>query len=547
MTLPPGVVPAVYRDTGVPEYRGNPFIEALPRRMNQEQVGLLLEENVSFESKDIFKDGSNRVDRIASIVDKFFLPFAEHIRLEEKISVMIRQGYKGRNLQDGSLNSHLQNGYERIMKGDWEAFRFKKAESTALSASLVGCSGCGKSRSLKQIFTGYPQGIFHEEHNFLQIPYLKIDCPFDGSLKSLCINFFRGVDAVLQTNYEQRYALKRHSIEDLVGLMSQVANLHAIGILVIDEIQHLSLQRSGGESKMMNFFVNLVNVIGLPVFLVGTPLANEIFMRDLRSARRSAGFGALFWENMKPRESEKHCEWTYFANTLWKNQLLHHREEVLSTELKNLWYDLSQGVLAIVVQLFILCQARAIATGIERIDEKMMKVVYDEELAPVHPMLDALRSGDPEKIIHFSDIKFHNFEKKLFGLRDNNHLQHKREDSHIAERSSYRDEKEELLFNILKSCDIEPQPASDSAKRAFELHPGKNTRELVPIALDLCKPPISKTPPKTTAAPSIKQKEWHTLESEDLRYKFSQLSEGETMYDQLKKTDMIFDIEQWLE
>jgi len=81
--------------------------------------------------------------------------------------------------------------------------------------------------------------------------------------------------------------------------MSQIANVHAIGVLVIDEIQHLSMSRSGGVEKMLNFFVTLVNVIGLPVVMVGTPKARPIFEMDLRSARRGAGFGALLWEPCK--------------------------------------------------------------------------------------------------------------------------------------------------------------------------------------------------------------------------------------------------------
>ena len=37
---------------------------------------------------------------------------------------------------------------------------------------------------------------------------------------------------------------------------------------MIDEIQHLSMAKSGGSEKMLNFFVNLVNNVGVPVILV---------------------------------------------------------------------------------------------------------------------------------------------------------------------------------------------------------------------------------------------------------------------------------------
>ncbi|GAF55087.1 transposon Tn7 transposition protein TnsC [Psychrobacter sp. JCM 18901] len=66
--------------------------------------------------------------------------------------------------------------------------------------------------------------------------------------------FFRAIDQALDSNYEKKYALKRHSIETLLNLMRQISNHHAIGLLVIDEIQHLSVNKSGGAEKMLNFF-----------------------------------------------------------------------------------------------------------------------------------------------------------------------------------------------------------------------------------------------------------------------------------------------------
>ncbi|MBF4270378.1 ATP-binding protein, partial [Vibrio anguillarum] len=102
---------------------------------------------------------------------------------------------------------------------------------------------------------------------------------------------FRAMDRALGTsNYERQYSMsKRPSIETLLAAMAQVANAHAVGVLIIDEIQHLSRSRSGGSEKMLNFFVTLVNTIGLPVILVGTPRAREIFEADMRSARRGSG------------------------------------------------------------------------------------------------------------------------------------------------------------------------------------------------------------------------------------------------------------------
>ncbi len=66
-------------------------------------------------------------------------------------------------------------------------------------------------------------------------------------------------------------------------------------------------------------------------------------------------------------------------------------------DLRDLWFDLSQGIMDVVIKLFVLSQIRAVVTGTERITPNIMKKVYHDELKPIHPMMEALRSGDPSK------------------------------------------------------------------------------------------------------------------------------------------------------
>jgi Cdc6-like AAA superfamily ATPase len=288
MNLHDGWIQAEYVGSIIDQYRNNPFIECLPPIKNATQVSDTLKMQINFRASDIYLDGNTRIHAIAQLIDHFFQPLTRHIELEMKISLMIRQGYIGRNLIDGGLNAHIQNGYERLMKGDLEVQRFEHVESTAKSMTFIGCSGSGKTASINRILATYPQVIYHHKYNFTQIVFLKIDCPYDGSLKSLCHNFFRALDEVLHENYVDRYVRKRHGVETLIALMAQIANTYAIGLLVIDEIQHLSTKRSGGAEKMLNFFVTLVNTISIPVLMVGTPKAQPIFELDLRSARPSS-------------------------------------------------------------------------------------------------------------------------------------------------------------------------------------------------------------------------------------------------------------------
>jgi hypothetical protein len=374
-------VQAVYQDTGVPAYRGNPFIEALPPPQETANQTKSLKAGATYSITDLLQPKVVRSHSIARIGDEFFQPLNSHKLLTEKASLMIRGGYVGRNPRTGDLQKHLQNGYERIQKGELTAFRFESVKSTAQSMLLIGCSGHGKTTSLIRILSAFPQVIYHPDLNIEQVVYLKIDCSHNGSLKEICLNFFRALDQVLDTSYEKRYGLKRYNIQALLTTMSQLANAHALGLLVIDEIQHLSRSKSGGSQEMLNFFVTMVNTIGVPIMLIGTPKAREIFEADLRSARRGAGFGAIFWEPLPECiDDQLNPEWVAFTNNLWKQQLLNQRDEFLSDEIRHVWYDLSQGILDIVVKLFVLAQLRALAVGKERITSKLLRQIYDEEL-----------------------------------------------------------------------------------------------------------------------------------------------------------------------
>lgn len=546
MSLPLNFISATYTPS-FGEYAGNPFIEALPPIMQEiADIKANLIGKVDYNPEDILRSKNERIHLTSQLIHQFFQPITRHISLESKISILIRQGYIGRNIADGKLHQHLQNGYERIMSGDIKAFRFDAPKSTALSYSLIGCSGSGKSTTLHRILNLYPQVIYHEKYNFTQLVYLKIDCPHDGSLKNLCLHFFKAIDVALGTDFERKVALKRLGIEALLNYMRQITNTYAIGVLVIDEIQHLSVKNSGGAEKMLNFFVTLINVVGLPVVMVGTPKAKFIFDGDLRSARRGAGFGADIWEPMKNNipssNTSTKTEWTAFTNALWKYQWLTNKEQ-LSDEIRDCWYELSQGVLDIVVKLFVLAQCRAIMTGLERITPRLLKQVYEDELKFVHPMIEALKSGDPNRIALYSDLTIPYVDKTLLLL------QRKIEEEQEKFEQYNGNEQAQRLHNLLIATGYPEHKVVPFIKKAFADFPQLNMQELMPIVSNWLIEAEVDTDIKhaTTNRKRLKQNEWIGLSSDDLRFKFSQKAKQQNFYDILQSSDLIFDTQAWLQ
>lgn len=555
------IVNAVYKES-FGSYKGNPFIEALPEILEPRQVVRSIKSKIDFNQSDCQASSSVRAHLISQMMGQFFYPITRHIDLEKKLSIMIRQGYVGRNLKDGSLNARLQNGYERLMSGKDDVIEFPQVNSTALSLAFIGCSGSGKTTTLNKILSTYPQVIYHPKFNFTQIVYLRVDCPHDGSLKSLCLHFFRAIDQALDSNYEQKYALKRHSVETLLNLMRQISNHHAIGLLVIDEIQHLSVNKSGGAEKMLNFFVTLVNTVGLPVVMVGTPKARFIFEGDFRSARRGAGFGSIFWEQLA-KESNftqgdgtlRKSEWNKLTDHLWKYQWLRKADLTLSEDIRDRWYELSQGVLDIVVKLYVLAQLRAIDSGLERITVKLLQNTYEEDLKPIHPMIEALQSGRADRIAQFSDLVVPDIDRKLLQLQSK--LDQKRDE--FDEVSEYQGHELSIrLHRMLVDLGQDSPLLVPTVKKAVAELPDATIADLIPIILDWLKEAklnldnnesksASKTKVSNRKPKSIKHKDWHTLDSEDLRFQFSQRDESETFYEHLKtNTSLIFDIDDWL-
>ncbi|SJM37768.1 MULTISPECIES: AAA family ATPase [Psychrobacter] len=555
------IVNAVYKES-FGSYKGNPFIEALPEILEPRQVVRSIKSKIDFNQSDCQASSSVRAHLISQMMGQFFYPITRHIDLEKKLSIMIRQGYVGRNLKDGSLNARLQNGYERLMSGKDDVIEFPQVNSTALSLAFIGCSGSGKTTTLNKILSTYPQVIYHPKFNFTQIVYLRVDCPHDGSLKSLCLHFFRAIDQALDSNYEQKYALKRHSVETLLNLMRQISNHHAIGLLVIDEIQHLSVNKSGGAEKMLNFFVTLVNTVGLPVVMVGTPKARFIFEGDFRSARRGAGFGSIFWEQLA-KESNftqddgtlRKSEWNKLTDHLWKYQWLRKADLTLSEDIRDRWYELSQGVLDIVVKLYVLAQLRAIDSGLERITVKLLQNTYEEDLKPIHPMIEALQSGRADRIAQFSDLVVPDIDKKLLQLQSK--LDQKRDE--FDEVLEYQGHELSIrLHRMLVDLGQESPLLVPTVKKAVAELPEATIADLITIILDWLKEAkldldnnetksASKTKVSTRKTKSVKQKDWHTLDSDDLRFQFSQRDESETFYEHLKtNTSLIFDVDDWL-
>lgn len=536
---PSGIPEARYSDLNLPEYRDNPLISALPLIPEEEELVKVLQIKPRFDGQEKNLSGKLRGHAVARLLNSFFQPLTHHLDLEYKISLLILQGYVGRNPSDGSRYRHLQNGFERLQQEDLDARAFEGGRSTAAGFGLFGCSGCGKTRALERILSLYPQALFHPEFNITQLIYLKVDCPIDGDLDELCLSFFNQVDRVLGTRYSESHGRKKMGTKRLMASMCQIANLHALGVLVIDEVQNLNEARSGGAAKMNNFFVSLVNTIGVPVIQVGTVSALKLFERSLRIARRISEYGCLTWDRL-PRDEQ----WHKLMKRIWKYQWLQNADTTLTDELEETMYDLTQGVMDIVIKLFVLAQIRAIAIKLERIDAGLLRKVYDDELKPVHPMLAALRSKKKDLIAKYDDLLMPAIEIRMLSLATDL-------DAVLPEKSDVikpSDDQVKKFVELLMQLDIPEDVAIPMADDLLQKYPDMTLGALIHKATAYLSDEGSENSVKPSNKPSVsrvKQAQWNTLPPDDLRH-IHAVGPADQIYDRLKTQGLVFDLNRLL-
>jgi len=397
---------ASYHEQDLEDYANNPLIEALPSILLGDEPEKLLARYPSYKEEDRKLAPELRY-HLTQKVTQFFQPLPIHLDLQQRVSCMVRMGYVGRN--------PTLRGFWSNLEGNLETFKLNTATPpgeqytqllppTALGFTIVGMSGIGKTRAMEAILSLYPQLIIHSKHkeknfNWLQVVWLKLECPHDGSTKGLCQNFLAALDTVLGTNYYKQFGRDGSaSKNEMLKAIGRLASIHTLGVLVIDEVQRISVAKSGGVGEMLNFFTEIVNTIGVPIVLVGTYKALSVLMGEFHQARRGSGQGDLIWNPMKEDE-----EWQLFVESLWDYQYTSQKCGI-TPELIHTLYEVSQGITDIAVKAYMLAQRRAITTGQEIIDENMILSVAQDSIRLANYVLSAMRDGRLYELIDVEDV-----------------------------------------------------------------------------------------------------------------------------------------------
>jgi hypothetical protein len=334
---------------------------------------------------------------------------------------MIRSGYRNRNPSDvekwyamlGRARENLEttlNSDGRRRPGGMPSVRdIVQAHATGLS--IEGLSGVGKTTSVKRILSLYPQVIEHEDDSrrmatTKQLVWLMITCPGDGGVVGLARAILRAFDVVLETNHLDDYTRKRASAETMRAAAVSLAHLHALGILVIDEIQILHRSKSDNVEGIMNFLLTLMNDLRVPVVVVGTAGAAKFLSGEMQTGRRFSGAGHF---PMRPLRREGELE--VFVSRIWGRSLLRENPKWadLSPTRKQAFVEafwlMTAGVHDLVMKGFLFAQYHALERGLETLTPQVFQEVYERDFKTLHGILGMMHGNRLVDDIEWDEIR----------------------------------------------------------------------------------------------------------------------------------------------
>lgn len=379
--------------------KANPFLQALPKRLTKRQFFKQFINLPEFNQKQIRKMSINEKNELLDdILLEYREPFDIHWHIYSKTEDCLRIGYKARPAELFLPAIDLIEEW-RVNKGNKNRKSSKPIIKHIPSCSLIGISGVGKSTAVDECLNICPQTIFHEDLNMTQVVYLKVTCPSKGSSKGLCMEIIRQMDKVANTSYTAMYDKSNLTEYNLIAAISTLVHNHALGLLVVDEIQQLKVAKGEGQETLLNFLKVINEIVAVPIFYIGTSQALRVLNANFQIARRSKGIGRILWD----RFSEESGDWNGMVDSLWEMQVISTKNK-LTEEIRFVYYDETQGITDLLLTLHICIQKWVLENKIRKITPEFIRSVAHEEFAGLQDMIKALRSKDYDEIKKYPDI-----------------------------------------------------------------------------------------------------------------------------------------------
>lgn len=335
-------------------------------------------------------------------------------QLLQTTDLMIRQGYKYRDPREtrhwGALSGEVPH---------------RAAIPQASAASVEGLSGVGKTQGCLRCLSTFPQAVQHAKFprlvgSHIQVVWLSVEVPPSGKAG----DFARALmHAWRQATGSPRFDiwLAKEKFTDPMRALAewlQVARLHTLGLLHLDEIQNLfkflSLKQrkvrkgiadtpelSIVEDQLLRWILELTNSGGIPLLASGTPDGMGALTKRLSTLQRMNTFGYHPFEPVSLTSGSKLED--SFLGQLSAYQYVRCRI-AMDEKLATLIINLSGGIHRVIIALWVAAHRVAFERRSDDLRIEDFTAAAATYLAPMAPAIAALRTQDPAKMAKYEDL-----------------------------------------------------------------------------------------------------------------------------------------------
>lgn len=347
-------------------YPENPFVEALPPILTEDELVLQLSTLPDYTDEERNLSTEKRLEKLNFIFD-VYQPLPTTITLYHQIYHCLLTGFTQKNV-------------------------YLNRQAPGRSLTLIGISGIGKTTAVMKILGLIPQVIAHKSYHgqpffCKQINFLNVECPHDGSVKGLCLSILGEFDRLTGTGYFERATKSRLSVD---GMVVQIRALSAcIGLVVVDECQNIA----GSKPQILNFMTQLMNE-GVSMILLATPQFLPVLQQQFRLIRRAN----VFLLRTLPEE-----EFELLLDSLWRYQYT-HKVVPLSADLRRFIREKSGGIPDIVAKICFYVQVDAIEQGTETFDLVSLQRSIHRHLEVVEDFIGKLQAQNTAQLLQYNDV-----------------------------------------------------------------------------------------------------------------------------------------------
>lgn len=364
----PYVADAVYIEHPIADDNHNPLVSALPLLRTNDDC---LKAITCFPLINLSAE-ANIQERLSAVstIQQLMIPRNEFYQIDLAITNALHNCYRGRipfNMDEIIKLKMNYNNAEIVLNTEFRGTSNVRPNNFR----IIGAPGAGKSVSVNKCLEYYPQVIVHQSNDmrFIQVTYLHVQCPADCSIKAFYISCLFALEKAIGQSFHIKY--DRRTIDQLALLFKLYALRFNLGILVIDEIQNLTID----NSKMMNQLLNLTNETQISFCFIGTYSGmDNIFSKNFKISRR--GGKCIYVDRYELGNAFK-----YVMNNIWKLNYTATPTK-LTPELIDAFYIETYGVIGFLIETYKTIQEASILNNLQITPKLVHEVIsrqYEEQ------------------------------------------------------------------------------------------------------------------------------------------------------------------------